>query len=311
MTPLPPLLAPLAFLVGSWEGANWSVGGSPACAEHWARVGDELHGVAFVDRTFELMQVEVVEESVRYVVRPGGGPAVAFPLVSATDEVVSFANPAHDAPRIVEYHRRKEKLRTRIGDAERMEWVCSLRREEPGATVEVLAADRAREAGRTAVLSGVSPSGVLAFTIGTWSSPNGETGSYTTVWQREDDGGWVLFYEAGEGSGPPASLGPEDVSEGEQRLRPERDRHLEHPAPQERGEEEPGEDLRDVDRLRLLHLLDRAQHARHGPDHHRHHEQGTAQQKRRPKRGLAERGGEFGGHGRSLRPVSSVTGGPS
>ncbi len=186
MTPVPPQLAPVALMLGRWE--------SSSCAEHWAPVDDVLIGVAFMGEMFELMKIDVAGDNVRYVVMPGGGTEVAFPLVSASPETVVFENPEHDAPKVIEYHLRGKKLKTRIGSAERMEWICALRTAEPVDAPDVLAAEVTSSAGRAAVMSGTSPDGSLGFTIGTFTHPVAgmPAAPYATVWRPAESGAWSI-----------------------------------------------------------------------------------------------------------------------
>lgn len=192
MTPLPPLLAPLAFLIGRWE--------SPAiCSEHWASVGDVFYGVGFVGGDFEVLKIYVLAGQVRYLTRPGGAPETAFPLVRVNDVGAVFANPAHEDPQVIEYRRTGDRLRTFAGSDRERTGICSLwKRPDAGSAPDVVAADRTTNPQHTPAMSGTSPDGTLAFTIGTWSSPGGTTpvGAYATVWKHGENGAWAPLFEA-------------------------------------------------------------------------------------------------------------------
>ena len=196
MSPFPPKLGHLALMLsGDWESPNPGY----TCAEHWAEVGDVLYGVAFMGGSFELLKVDVVGGRVRYVARPNGGPEVVFPLASLSPKTVTFANPEHDQPQVIEYRvRLNNKIRTRSETGGKWSRLCSLAFVETPSAPEILAAERALSSGREATLSGISPDGAFGFTIGTWNEQQSATqaAAYATVWRQDESGRWSAVSDA-------------------------------------------------------------------------------------------------------------------
>jgi hypothetical protein len=132
-----------------------------------------FYGVAFIGSHYEILKIDVVDGQVRYVARPGGAPEIVFPLTTVNEKGVVFSNPHHDDPKVIEYRRIGDRIRTRVGSEEGMSTLCSLRRQTDAET------------------SGTSPAGDYRFTIGAEPS-----GAYARVWRREGSGDWVLVTEA-------------------------------------------------------------------------------------------------------------------
>lgn len=162
MALLPPSLASLAWLLGTWQGKT---------EENWLLVGDTLLGVAFTpgetETTFEILRVDAVGDAVRLRAQPGPGPSFTFPAVTTEGGVFRVEEPAHDFPQWVEYRTVNRRLRASIGnlgEPASMSW--RWKRAEPR-TAEVLdAADRAFAAevaagGVDAWVSWFAPDGVL------------------------------------------------------------------------------------------------------------------------------------------------------
>jgi hypothetical protein len=107
----------LRWLAGAWchDEPGRSI------EEHWL---PERGGLMLgVNRTitprgpsFEFLRIEVKPDAVRFIAQPGGGPPVAFTLVSAGRQSVVFASPAHDFPKRVQYSRTGDALRARVDD---------------------------------------------------------------------------------------------------------------------------------------------------------------------------------------------------
>src|SRR5688500_18715076 len=117
-TPAPkspsPALATLAWWTGDWQEQR--------CSEHWVAAGGALYGIALQDRGFEVMIVDDGEGRgkpdgiVRFIAMPGGAKAVEFRQRSGAPQSITFANDAHDYPKVITYTREGEELRALIGD---------------------------------------------------------------------------------------------------------------------------------------------------------------------------------------------------
>lgn len=104
---LRPPLASLAWMLGHWERDD----GGGQGREHWIAAGGVLWGIAFTvkdGRTafFEVMQIDADQGgAIRLTAIPGGERAVVFPQSASAERSATFANPEHDAPRVIRYSR--------------------------------------------------------------------------------------------------------------------------------------------------------------------------------------------------------------
>ena len=119
----------LSWLAGAWCGEQ----GAKSTEEHWLpERGGLMLGlnrtVAPGKTSFEFMRIEFTSNSARFVGQPGGAPPVAFELISAAANRVTFANPQHDFPKRVQYARSGDSLTARVDDgrddgaAEEFKW---------------------------------------------------------------------------------------------------------------------------------------------------------------------------------------------
>lgn len=105
----PPL--PL-WLSGCWQGEGRSSGSSEAWTDgrigRMLGVGQTLRGAR---GSFEFMQIATDADGVLvYIAQPGGRPPVSFKATSVEPNRIVFANPAHDAPKTIEYRRDGDRL---------------------------------------------------------------------------------------------------------------------------------------------------------------------------------------------------------
>lgn len=105
----PPL--PL-WLAGCWQGEGRTAGSTEAWTD--GRIGRML-GVGQTLRgsrgSFEFMQIATqADGTLVYVAQPGGRPPVNFTATVVESNRIVFANPAHDAPKTIEYRRDGERL---------------------------------------------------------------------------------------------------------------------------------------------------------------------------------------------------------
>lgn len=141
---LPPALAPLAWWLGAWDGDEGS--------EHWVAAGGALYGIALQDAgRFEVMIVDDGDApgrpdgTLRLLAMPGGQAPVTFVHEASGDQRVSFANPAHDAPKRIAYARTPDGLRA-VLDADaagQRQITFSFRPATSAPAPELVAADRA------------------------------------------------------------------------------------------------------------------------------------------------------------------------
>lgn len=101
-----------SWLAGCWEGDGRSAG----ITEAWtnARIGRML-GVGQTLRgsrgSFEFMQIATAPDaSLVFIAQPGGRPPVNFKATAVEPMRIVFANPAHDAPKTIEYRRDGDRL---------------------------------------------------------------------------------------------------------------------------------------------------------------------------------------------------------
>jgi hypothetical protein len=105
----PPL--PL-WLAGCWQGEGRTAGSTEAWTD--GRIGRML-GVGQTLRgsrgSFEFMQIATqADGTLVYVAQPGGRPPVNFTAKVVEPNRIVFSNPAHDAPKTIEYRRDGERL---------------------------------------------------------------------------------------------------------------------------------------------------------------------------------------------------------
>jgi len=100
----------LGWMAGCWELRT----ATRVMHEQWmAPLGGMMLGmsrtvVADVVREHETTRIEVVGGRAIYRAQPSGQAAAAFPAVALSDTMAIFANPAHDFPQRIAYHRRAD-----------------------------------------------------------------------------------------------------------------------------------------------------------------------------------------------------------
>jgi len=81
---------------------------------------------------FEYLRIAIVDDAFVYFASPGGRcPATQFRLISVISSSAVFANPEHDFPQLITYHRDGVRLVARIegnvdGSSRSMEWTYQL-----------------------------------------------------------------------------------------------------------------------------------------------------------------------------------------
>lgn len=106
----------LGWLTGCWSRAR----ANGITEEHWmAPRGGTMLGMSRTVRDgrtveFEFVQIRAGEGTLVYEARPSGQPMATFPLRSATDDMVTFENPAHDFPQRIIYRRTANGIEARI-----------------------------------------------------------------------------------------------------------------------------------------------------------------------------------------------------
>ena len=130
------LAASAASRAGSldWMAGHWcATRGDTTIEETWL---PEKRGLMLgVNRTssprrtgFEFLRIETRDGVTEFIAQPGGAPPTRFRQVSAGEQRVSFANPAHDYPKRIHYRRDGDALvaTTDAGkdgeDAEEFRW---------------------------------------------------------------------------------------------------------------------------------------------------------------------------------------------
>ena len=106
----PPL--PL-WLAGCWQGEGAASGSTEAWTDgrigRMLGLGQTLHGAR---GSHEFMQITTgADARLIYVAQPGGRLPVSFTATAVEQDRIVFANPAHDAPRTIEYRRDGDRLR--------------------------------------------------------------------------------------------------------------------------------------------------------------------------------------------------------
>ncbi len=112
----PPAPMP-AWLAGAWameDGQSWA-------DEFWTpprgemMIGAARMGAGRQLQTWEATRIQrKVDGSISFYAQPRGAPATEFPLVSAGEESVEFANPSHDFPQRIRYWRQGQLLMAEI-----------------------------------------------------------------------------------------------------------------------------------------------------------------------------------------------------
>ncbi|MDJ0835795.1 MAG: DUF6265 family protein [Acidobacteriota bacterium] len=117
----PSPLEPLAFMAGTWRGAQDGV----TTEEHWTLPAGGimlgLHRDVFGDGKafFEYLRIEVREDGIYYVASPKGRGATSFSYTSGGKNRAVFENPDHDYPKRITYSLDPEgRLVARIDNGE-------------------------------------------------------------------------------------------------------------------------------------------------------------------------------------------------
>ena len=110
-TPLP------AWLAGAWatqDGQSWT-------DEFWTSprgdimIGAGRSGVGSRLQSWETTRIQrKADGSLSFFAQPRGVPASEFPLVASGEEMVEFAQPAHDYPQRIRYWRQGQLLMAEI-----------------------------------------------------------------------------------------------------------------------------------------------------------------------------------------------------
>jgi hypothetical protein len=95
------------WLAGCWQGEGASSGSTEAWTE--GRIGRML-GLGQTLRgsrgSFEFMQIATgADAKLVFIAQPGGRPPVNFTATVVEPNRIVFANPEHDAPKVIEYRR--------------------------------------------------------------------------------------------------------------------------------------------------------------------------------------------------------------
>jgi hypothetical protein len=106
----------LAWLAGCWQAA------SPrrTLQEWWMPpAGGTLQGMSRAIRgdsvmSWEFVRIEPVNGRLSYVAQPSGQRPATFPATFVSDTLAVFADPTHDFPQRIIYHRRPDSLLARI-----------------------------------------------------------------------------------------------------------------------------------------------------------------------------------------------------
>lgn len=128
--PLESTVDDLGWIAGHWRAEH----GDMVVEEGW--IGPSGGSMLGVNRTvasertaaFEYLRLEVSEGGVVMLASPGGRcPATPFHLVELVGQRAVFANPEHDFPQRIIYHRENDRLTTAIegqvdGEERRAEW---------------------------------------------------------------------------------------------------------------------------------------------------------------------------------------------
>ena len=109
--------APPAWLAGCWQGepgtaaANAFEAWSVPRADRMLGISQTLRGAGSM---FEYMRIDRGEHGLRYVPQPGGRPPVEFAAERIEAQRIVFANPQHDFPKYIDYHRIGDRLEVRL-----------------------------------------------------------------------------------------------------------------------------------------------------------------------------------------------------
>lgn len=106
----------------SWMSGNWKLcAGKTVVEERWIGPADGLMVGASLTRSpkgvqFEHLRVARTPEGWAYLASPGGRPATAFVVKSASANEVVFENLKHDFPKRITYRREDQALVAQISD---------------------------------------------------------------------------------------------------------------------------------------------------------------------------------------------------
>lgn len=129
-----PVLATENAAMPDWLHGAWHQTGAQGrwSEEFWTPPrGDIMIGAARMGRGAQLIMFEhlrIVRNAAGqlvYIAQPRGAPPTEFPLVASGEQMVEFANPAHDYPQRIRYWRDGRELRARIAlmdGSKAMEW---------------------------------------------------------------------------------------------------------------------------------------------------------------------------------------------
>ncbi len=105
------------WLAGAWamqDGENWA-------DEFWTppraglMIGAGRSGKGAALQTWESTRIErKADGTISFFAQPKGVPASEFPMVDSGEQMIEFANPAHDYPQRIRYWREGRVLKARI-----------------------------------------------------------------------------------------------------------------------------------------------------------------------------------------------------
>lgn len=212
------LISGCAGAAPGWMAGRWT--GPEGGGEAWTRVGAALVGVGWlrgVDGAwgYEVMRIDA-PDGLRFTAWPSGQAPTVFAERGRGRDVVEFAAPEHDFPKVVRYRQRPGGLVARVegdrpADGQDFNYVKTPETRAPAAEAadralvaappdaKVWRGPQAVEAGRggwamtrEVRASGQAPDGTLAFTVGTYARTDAaERGDYAFVWRRSA-AGWAL-----------------------------------------------------------------------------------------------------------------------
>jgi ketosteroid isomerase-like protein len=115
---LSPALEPLAWWLGDWQVERGATG-----EEHWVAASGVIFGIALqgdADSSFEVMVIDDGEGPgkadgvLRFLAMPGGMKSVEFRANALQMQSATFANPAHDFPKMITYAAVGEALTAKV-----------------------------------------------------------------------------------------------------------------------------------------------------------------------------------------------------
>ena len=109
----------LRWLEGCWDGTN----ANGTAEECWSTAAGGImlgygRTISEGGKTgFEFIRIVESDKGLVFIAQPSGGPPTEFEATSVSHQFARFANPAHDFPRVIEYHLIGDQLHATIGDA--------------------------------------------------------------------------------------------------------------------------------------------------------------------------------------------------